>query len=165
MWFKDEKSVIDLEIHFPCVWIHRNSLHLPLTASFTSKNQFKIKRCVGIHTSVSSHPLFDVSTYSHVYSLNRTKCKLYLERSICNKCTLQHQGFSEFDFAVTLTVNTWMILAPYVWQRFLKGGDVVLHWRDSESREQAGTYVNSSQQGSKNQHPLENPERSKRKRR
>lgn len=79
--------MIVLEIHFPCVRIDRNSLHLLLTASLTSKYQFKIKGCVGVHASVSPHLLFFVCTYWHVYSFIKTKCKLYFKRLISYECT------------------------------------------------------------------------------
>lgn len=78
--------MIDLQFHFLCVWIHRNSLHLFLTASLTSKYQFNIKGSVGVHASVSCA----ISTRAHacVSPLLTTKCKLYFNRSVNRKYTL-----------------------------------------------------------------------------
>lgn len=141
-----------------CVWIHRNSLHLFLTASLTSKYQFNIKGSVGVHASVPS----TISTRAHacVSPLLTGKCELYFKRSVNRKYTLGPCGEAGLmclilglTLFLLLSTSEWFQRRVFVSEVFEGEGDVVLLWRDSESGEQAASYLNSFQRGRMNQHP------------
>ena len=147
--------MIDLQRrHFPCVfvwvWTGRNSLHLFLTASLTSKYGFNIKGRVSAHTSVSSHsaPPLDPDT------VHASSCQFWDRRRVeymQNDCIEGRECSTEGTWVV-FYAPTSPLTRDCFWHRMCEAevlwgreGDVILYRGDCESGplwEQGGRRVN-----------------------